>query len=213
MAVEQVIVERIGDISEKNICVVGNMQDEFYALLSEKLMSVDSVYLFDTFTNIKKAEAILNGTRYSKIKIMPFPVTNKKYDWYGWHLLRYYHQLQKLGVSSQVFTAVFYRGKHLFQYDMGALPLVMNMISDGGFLAVYDCAWSLAKSPTMKPEVNTETAAHYTKEQISLPHMQYLLDAYIDKNFLEQEGLSSTKTRVYRKGQVSGSSSVSDLYY
>lgn len=213
MAIEQGIIERIGSVSEKNICVIGNMSEEFYALLSENLTGGDSVYIFDTSANIKKAESALNGARYNKIKLMPFPVTNKKFDWYGWHLLRYYHQLQKLGVSSQIFNAVFYRGKHLFQYDMGSLPLVMNMLSDGGFLAVYDCAWSLAKSPTMKPEVNAETAAHYTKEQISLHHMQYLLDVYIDKNFLEQEGLSSAKTRVYRKGQAAASSSVRDLYY
>ena len=213
MSIEYDIIERISDFSQKNIGIIGNMPEEFYALLAKNLLENDSIYLFDIAGNIKKVESILTKTRYNKIKTIPFSVSNKKFDWYGWHLLRYYHQLKKLGVSPQVFTAVFYRGKHLFQYDMGTLPLAMNMVSDGGFLTVYDCAWTLAKSPTMKPEVNAETTAQYTKEQIDLPQMQYLLDIYIDKNFTEEEGLSSTRTRVYRKKQNTISSDGYNSYY
>ena len=212
MPVDYDIIERIGRSVEKNLCIIGTMPEDFYTLLTENMTDKDSVYLFDTSTNIKKAEELLNGSRYSKVKIMPFSVSSKKFDWYGWHLLRYYHQLKKLGVPPQMFTAVFYRGKHLFQYDMGTLPLVIKMLANDGFLVVYDCAWSLAKSPTMKPEVNAETAAQYTKEQIALPHMQYLLDVHIDNSLTEQEGLSSARTRVYRKGKTRASSG-SDLYY
>ena len=75
------------------------------------------------------------------------------------------------------------------------------MISNQGFLVVYDCAWSLAKSPTMKPSVNAETASKYTKEQIHMEQIQYLLDTFIDDDFVEQKEISCLKTRVYRKGE------------
>ena len=211
MAIEREIIEKLSNITEKNICVIGSMSEDFYKMLSENINNNDIVSIFDTASNIKKAESAINSGRYTKIKINSFSVSNKKFDWYGWHMLRYYYQLKKLGVSSQVFTAIFYRGKHLFQYDMGSLPLAMDMLADGGFLAVYDCAWTLAKSPTMKPEVNPETSAQYTREQISIPHMQYLLDAHMNKSFIEQEGLSSSRTRVYRKGQTSAADR--ELYY
>lgn len=211
MAIEREIIEKLSNITEKNICVIGSMSEDFYKMLSKNINNNDIISIFDTASNIKKSESTINSGRYTKIKINSFPVSNKKFDWYGWHIIRYYYHLKKLGVSSQVFTAIFYRGKHLFQYDMGALPLAMDMLADGGFLAVYDCAWTLAKSPTMKPEVNPETSAQYTREQISIPHMQYLLDVYMNKSFIEQEGLSSSRTRVYRKGQTSATDR--ELYY
>ena len=211
MAIEREIIEKLGNSTERNICVIGSMSEDFYKMISENINTNDSISIFDTASNIKKAESIINNGRYTKIKINSFPISNKKFDWYGWHMLRYYYQLKKLGVSSQVFTAIFYHGKHLFQYDMGALPLAMDMLADGGFLTVYDCAWTLAKSPTMKPEVNPETSAQYTSEQISISHMQYLLDVHMNKSFVEQEGLSSSRTRVYRKGRTSAADR--ELYY
>lgn len=196
----------------KNICIVGNMPNSFYADISKSLNTDDAVYIFDTIKNIQDADDAINSNRYDKIKILRFPVSNKRFDWYGWHLLQYYRNLKLLNTDYQLFTAVFYHGKHLVQYDMGTLPLAMKMIIPGGFLTVYDCSWSLAKSPTMKPDVNTETALQYTKEQISIQHMQYLLDVFLDNDFIEQKNLSSIKTRVYRKKQ-SSTSTDNNLYY
>lgn len=212
MTTEQIIIERISSISKKNICIIGNMSDEFYKLISEKFTEEDSIYILNYVKHIKRVENLINQDRYNKINIISFPITNKKFDWYGWQLLQYYHRLQELRVPYQIFSAIFYRGKHLIQYDFGVLPLAIKMVSEGGFLIVYDCSWSLAKSPTMNPEVNSTTAEYYTKEQIEISQMQYLLDVFNDKNLLEQEGISSAKTRVYRKYRVSTSSD-SDLYY
>ena len=212
MTIEQNVISKIGTLPQKRICIIGTMSEKFYILLAKNLMPNDCVCIFDTTGNISKAEASLNNAMYSNIEIMAFPVSNKKFDWYGWRLFQYYHQLRKLGVPTQVFTAVFYKGKHLFQYDMGTLQLVKDMLTDGGYFVVYDCVWTLAKSPTMNPQVNADTAAEYTKEQINIPHIQYLLDGYIDNTFMEQEELSSAKTRVYRKRQPV-SSAPSNLYY
>ena len=199
MKTERSVMELISNLPNKKICIIGSMQEKFYEMLSESITKNDYIYIFDINKNIKKIEAIINKNNYEKINIISFSATDKKFDWYGWHLLQYYYKIHKMKKSTQVFAAIFYHGKHLFQYDMGPLLLAMKMILDGGFLTVYNCSWSLANSPTMKPEVNNKTAMYYTKEQISISHMQYLLDAYIDEKFIEQEQLSSVKTRVYRK--------------
>ena len=130
MTIEQNVVSKIGTLPQKRICIIGTMSEKFYILLAKNLMSNDCVCIFDTTGNISKAEASLNNSMYSNIEIMAFPVSNKKFDWYGWRLFQYYHQLRKLGVPTQVFTAVFYKGKHLFQYDMGTLQLVKDMLID-----------------------------------------------------------------------------------
>jgi len=212
MSLEKDILDSINGFVKKNICIVGSMPHSFYTDISGSLNTGDSVYIFDTIKNIQDADNTINSNRYDKVKILRFPISNKRFDWYGWHLLQYYRQLKLLNTDYQLFTALFYRGKHLVQYDMGTLPLAMKMIMPGGFLTVYDCSWSLAKSPTMKPDVNTETNIQYTKEQINIKQMQYLLDAFIDDDFVEKNNLSSIKTRVYCKKQSSISSD-NDVYY
>ena len=179
------------------------MSDQFYNFVSEYLTDNDHIYIFNTNTNIEKVSHIINKNNYKKIDIIKFPISNKKFDWYGWQLIRFYHQLKKLNISSEIFSAVFYRGKHLLQYDIGVIPLIIKMISNGGFLTVYDCNWSLEKSPTMNPKVNTDTSDNYTKEQISIHNMQYLLDIYINNEFIEYDEISSNKTRVYNKCKLS----------
>ena len=209
MSLEKNILHSIRGVAERKVCIIGRMPDLFYTDLSEILTADDTVYIFDTIKNIQNIERI-NNNNY--IKIERFAISNKKFDWYGWHLLQYCHKLKSLNTAPQLFTAVFYRGKHLFQYDMGVLPLVMSMIAEEGFLTIYNCSWSIAKSPTMKPDVNAETALHYTSEQIKIQHMQCLLDVFLNDSFVEQKNLSSIKTRVYRKIQ-SSSSIENSLYY
>lgn len=203
MSLEKDILNNINGFAKKNICIVGGMPKSFYSDISGYLNTNDSVYIFDTIKNIQDADNVINSNRYDKVKILRFPTSNKRFDWYGWHVLQYYHQLKLLNTDYQLFTALFYRGKHLIQYDMGTLPLAMKMIMPGGFLTVYDCSWSLAKSPTMKPDVNTETNLQYTEEQINIQQVQYLLDTFIDDDFIERKNLSSIKTRVYCKKQSS----------
>ena len=201
MEIEQLIINKINQFSTKKICVIGNMPDIFYEIMSANITEDDSIYLFSDSKCIKNAKSILTSTSYNMKNIIDFPITNKKYDWYGWQLIKYYNQLKNIKISPQIFTVIFYRGKHLLQYDIGVLPLVLKMISDGGFLVVYDCSWSLSKSPTMNPDVNNETKINYTNDQINIQHMQFLLDTYIDNNFFEYKKLSSSKIRVYCKKQ------------
>ena len=213
MNLAQLILKQISNFSVKRICIIGNMDDDFYEFLSDNISDSDTIYLFNNSTGIKKTKSMLNGKSYKKIDILSFPSTDKIYDWYGWQILKYYNDLKKLKVSTQIFTVVFYKGKHLLQYDMGVLPLLLKMISDDGFLVIYDCSWSLAKSPTLKPEVNTNTSIQYTQEQINLPNMQYLIDTFIDNNFIEQKDISSSKTRVYCKKTQNYVYSLMQNYY
>lgn len=214
MTLEEHILEHLEMVSQKNIAIIGNMPDHFYKILSDKLKGEDNVYIFDTGQNIKRADHILNNIRYNKIHINYFPTFNKKFNWYGWQLLNCCHQLKETNDTFQIFTAIFYRGKHLFQYDMGALPLAINMLANRGIITIYDCAWSLRNSITMKPEVNKETEENYTKEQIKIPHIQYLLDIHVDETLVEMQDVSSAKTRVYKKNRVSLQTSINDnIYY
>ena len=129
MTIEQNIISKISAFPQKKICIIGTMPEKFYILLAKNLMPNDCVCIFDTTGNISKAESSLNNAMYSNIEIMAFPVSNKKFDWYGWRLFQYYHQLRKLGVPTQVFTAVFYKGKHCFSMTWARCSLLRICLS------------------------------------------------------------------------------------
>ena len=200
-AIENYAFSEMTSFKKNNIAIIGNMSTDFYENLVSNLSWNDTIYIFDTADNISKIEFLIRHTLNSNVKLITYKCYTKKFDSYAWNLCLLISDIKRLNLSLEIFTMVFYHGKHLFHSDIGLLQLCTKMINDNGLLVVYDCDWSIAKSPTMNPKVDSNIKNLYTVEQINTPQIQFLLDNILDNDFMEMFSISSSKTKLFVKSK------------
>jgi predicted O-methyltransferase YrrM len=98
-------------------------------------------------------------------------------DSYNWSLMQVLREHPE-----PVFDYVFLDGAHTWPVDALAFCLVDRLLRVGGHVDFDDYAWTLGASPTMKPEVNPDTALLYTDEQIAEAHVALIVDLLVRRD-------------------------------
>jgi predicted O-methyltransferase YrrM len=98
-------------------------------------------------------------------------------DSYNWSLM------QVLAEHDQpVFDYVFLDGAHTWALDALAFCLIDRLLCEGGYVDFDDYDWTLAGSPSMRPEVFPDVRRLYSDEQIAATQVQLVVDLLVRRN-------------------------------
>lgn len=81
-----------------------------------------------------------------------------------------------------IYDFVFIDGAHTWAIDALATLLVDRLLKPGGYLAHDDYAWTLATSPSLRPEVSPLTGKMYTDEQTAAQQIRMICDLLIRRD-------------------------------
>jgi predicted O-methyltransferase YrrM len=95
-------------------------------------------------------------------------------DSYNWSLMK----LLRDG-RAESFDYVFLDGAHTWAHDALAFLLVDRLLKPGGHVDFDDYGWTLARSPSMSPDVFPVTRQLYSEEQIETPQVALVVDLLV----------------------------------
>jgi len=78
------------------------------------------------------------------------------------------------------FDLAYLDGGHVAHLDLGALAILKNVAHKGSIIVLDDFNWTLAKSPTLNPNLSAQTAKDYDTFQIREPHVSLICKALLD---------------------------------
>lgn len=115
-------------------------------------------------------------------------------DSYNWSLM----QLLRDGRAG-TFDYVFLDGAHTWAHDALAFLLVDRLLKPGGHVDFDDYAWTLARSPSMNPEVFAPTRQLYTGEQIEAQQVALVVELLVRSDPRYEEVMPD---KLFRKREV-----------
>lgn len=175
---------------------IGTTTVHFARILDES----DELHLFDRIHVVNELVADLEGLpEPPTVKLVNQGNEANRYASYSWKLALWFRELRQAGKSGRVFDFVYLDGAHDFFHDAAATAVLKRMIKPGGYLVFDDMYWTFAASPTMNPKKRPETAVDYTPEQLSIPHVELVVDVLMrpDRGF-EQVFLDPDNPRPMR---------------
>ena len=98
-------------------------------------------------------------------------------DSYNWSLMRL---LAKH--DGPVFDYVFLDGAHTWALDALAFCLIDRLLIPGGYVDFDDYSWTLAGSPSMRPEVFPDVRRLYSDEQINQAQIALVADLLVRRD-------------------------------
>ena len=80
------------------------------------------------------------------------------------------------------FDLAYVDGGHVAHLDLGTVAILKNVAHEGSIIVLDDFNWTLAKSPTLNPDINAQTAYNYDESQIVQPHVALICKALLDND-------------------------------
>jgi hypothetical protein len=106
--------------------------------------------------------------------------------------------MQMLAASPEpVFDYVFLDGAHTWALDALAFCLIDRLLVDCGYIDFDDYSWTLAGSPSMRPEVFPDVRRLYSDEQIDTAQVALVVDLLVRRNPGYHEIVAD---KIFRKG-------------
>lgn len=140
--------------------------------IAEHLGTDGEIHLFDFADRIAEGAATVRATGHPRV--VEHPNTRLLMDSYNWSLMRLLKERQE-----PLFDYVFIDGAHTWALDALAFFLVDRLLKPGGCIDFDDYSWSLAGSPSMKPEVFPDVRRLYTGDQIDEPQVALVVDLLV----------------------------------
>jgi predicted O-methyltransferase YrrM len=109
--------------------------------------------------------------------VVAHPNSRRLLDSYNWSLMRMLAEHPE-----PVFDYVFLDGAHTWALDALAFCLVDRLLVPGGYVDFDDYAWTLACSPSMRPEVFPDVCRLYSDEQIAQPQVALVVDLLVRRD-------------------------------
>jgi predicted O-methyltransferase YrrM len=162
------------------------------ARVAEQLDGDGEIHLFDYEDRLAEAGARVRETGHPNV--VEHPNSRLIMDSYNWSLMQVLAERER-----PVFDYVFIDGAHTWALDGLAFLLVDRLLNVGGYVDFDDYSWTLAGSPSMKPEVFPDVLRLYSREQIEERQVALVVDLLVrrDPRYEEQ-----VENKVFRKRQA-----------
>lgn len=165
-------VEFFKSTSCRTYAEVGVYKGYTAAKIAEHLNGEGEIHLFDYGDRTGPAVARLRDAGHQNV--VEHANSRQIMDSYNWSLMRL---LQDRG--EPVFDYVFIDGAHTWALDALAFFLVDRLLKIGGYVDFDDYYWTLARSPSMNPEVFPDVRRLFTQEQIEERQVALVVDLLV----------------------------------
>jgi len=182
-------IEFLNSTSSRCIAEIGIYHGATTFQLAEFLNNEGELHLFDFEDRVEQVMSRLRDLGYTNA--VGHGNSYKLLDSYNWSLMK---MLQEH--PEPIFDYVFIDGAHTWIHDALAFLLVDRLLKPGGYVDFDDYRWSLASSPSLRPERFPLTADLYTPEQIAARQVGLVVDLLVRRNSQFQEVVSN---KIFRK--------------
>jgi predicted O-methyltransferase YrrM len=137
------------------------------------LMAGDGeLHLFDFEDRVTSVAAALHEAGHRNV--VAYPNSRRLMDSYNWSLMRLLAERQE-----PLFDYVYLDGAHTWALDALAFVLVDRLLLPGGYVDFDDYGWTIARSPSMRPDVFPDVRQLYTEEQIEQAQVALVVDLLV----------------------------------
>jgi predicted O-methyltransferase YrrM len=154
---------------------IGVYKGDTALAIAQLLAGRGEIHLFDFEDRVREAEGRLRQAGHTNV--VSHANSRRLLDSYNWSLM----QLLAAG-KAPVFDYVFLDGAHTWALDALAFCLVDRLLCDGGYVDFDDYRWTLAGSPSMRPEVFPDVRRLYSDEQIATRQVQLVVDLLVRRH-------------------------------
>jgi predicted O-methyltransferase YrrM len=182
-------VDFVRSTTARHIAEIGIYRGDTSQLLAEHLAGEGELHLFDFDHRVADVLRRLHDRGHRNV--VGHPNSTKAMDSYNWSLLRVLEERPE-----PCFDYVFLDGAHTWPIDALAFLLVDRLVVPGGHIDFDDHDWTLARSPTMRPQANPVTTELYTDEQIARPHVKAIIDLLVRRDARYEEVVEN---KVFKK--------------
>jgi predicted O-methyltransferase YrrM len=173
----------------RTIAEIGVYRGDTSERLSELLGGRGELHLFDFEERVQAVKRRL--TRRGFRNVVAHGNSHRILDSYNWSLMKLLRDHQ-----TPIFDYVFIDGAHTWALDALAFLLVDRLLKTGGYVDFDDYDWSLAVSPSQRPDVFPATRRLFTDEQIHERHVSLIVDLLVRRDPRYRE---IVENRIFRK--------------
>lgn len=151
------------------------------------------IFLFSLQRDVKELTADLNARGFFNIDAS-WGSPHHTFSGYHFELAR-----GLINKSLPRVDVAYIDGGHVFHLDAPATCVLKELCNLGGYLIFDDYAWSLARSPSLKPEKRPATAKEYDALQIEACHVAMVCQAFMDTDSRYKMVHKKGDTYVYQR--------------
>jgi predicted O-methyltransferase YrrM len=132
------------------------------------------------------------------VDIIPHGNGRERFNSYAWKLATLAAAHAREGETLELFDFVYLDGAHAFHHDAPACLVLKRMVRPAGYLVFDDMYWTFKKSPVMNPERRPTIREDYSDEQLSIPHIELVVDLFMRTDDLFEQVFLTENRRPYR---------------
>jgi predicted O-methyltransferase YrrM len=168
-------VEAFAQSGARRYAEIGVYRGDTALRIAELLDGEGELHLFDFEDRL--APVLDRMAAAGHRNVVAHPNSRRLLDSYNWSLMRTLAEHPE-----PVFDYVFLDGAHTWALDALAFCLVDRLLVRGGHVDFDDYAWTLARSPSMRPEVFPDVRRLYSDEQIAQPQVALVVDLLVRRD-------------------------------
>ena len=154
---------------------VGVYRGDTVLRIAELMAGDGEVHVFDFDDRLAPVVERLSAAGHANV--VAHPNSRRLMDSYNWSLMRLLAEH-----DDPVFDYVFLDGAHTWALDALAFCLIDRLLAPGGYVDFEDYSWTLAGSPSMRPEVFPDVRRLYSDEQIDVAQIALVVDLLVRRD-------------------------------
>ena len=154
---------------------VGVYRGDTVLRIAELMAGDGEVHVFDFDDRLAPVVERLSAAGHANV--VAHPNSRRLMDSYNWSLMRLLAEH-----DGPVFDYVFLDGAHTWALDALAFCLIDRLLAPGGYVDFDDYSWTLAGSPSMRPEVFPDVRRLYSDEQINRAQIALVVDLLVRRD-------------------------------
>jgi predicted O-methyltransferase YrrM len=143
--------------------------------IAELVSGGGELHLFDFEDRLVPVVERLGAAGYTNV--VAHANSRRLMDSYNWSLMELLAEHRE-----PVFDYVFLDGAHTWALDALAFLLIDRLLAPGGYVDFDDYPWTIARSPSMGPDVFPDVRRLYTDEQIERPQVALVVDLLVRRD-------------------------------
>ena len=168
-------VEFFAESGARRYAEIGVYRGDTALRIAELLDGEGELHLFDFEDRLEPVLGRMAAAGHRNV--VAHPNSRRLLDSYNWSLMRTLAEHPE-----PAFDYVFLDGAHTWALDALAFCLVDRLLAPGGYVDFDDYAWTLARSPSMRPEVFPDVRRLYSDEQIAQPQVTLVVELLVRRD-------------------------------
>ena len=168
-------VEWIRRTGARDVAEIGVYRGYTSRAIAELLAGDGTLHLLDYTDRVVPVADALRADGHRNV--LSVPNSRRLLDSYNWSLMRLIEEHEE-----PIFDYVFLDGAHTWAFDALAFLLVDRLLRPGGHVDFDDYRWTLANSPSMRPEVFPDVQRLYSDEQIERAQVGLVVDLLVRRD-------------------------------